>query len=187
MHLPSVLHYLESPAESLCLQVIDTITELLTDNANLLLPDKTELTAQLGKRVNELFVQNISKSLNHQHHTQLLGANFVTCLRIICSLNGQPLPFAQCLVMDHCFVGLMAQSNDPQTSNPISQIRISKKGKVEISCPAEEKGSLNWHADRWIDVASFHDLDWSRDLESCTVEEKIYRCCHSPPATCAQF
>ena len=147
------------------------MTELLTDNAEMLLPNKSELSPSLGKQVNEFFLQNISKSLYHQHNTQLLGANYVNSLRVICTLDGTPLPFAQCLVMDHCLVQLMASE-----CNPISQICIFKNGDVKISCPVSEKGTLNWNADRWIDVASFRQHDWTQTLESCTVEEKTYGC-----------
>ena len=146
---------------------------MLTNNADMLVPTDD---IELGKHINDCFVENISKSLHNQHKSELLGANFVKCLQVICSLNGLPLPFAQCLVMDHCLVDLM-RSN----SNPISRIRISKTGKVEISCPAVEAGKMNFNSDRWIDVASFRQHNWARDLESCTVEEKTYR---YPNCTC---
>ena len=51
-----------------CYQVIDTITELLTNNAYMLVPADE---IKLGKHINDCFVENISKSLHNQHKTEL--------------------------------------------------------------------------------------------------------------------
>ena len=135
------------------MQVTQTFSELLTDNAELLLN---------AEHVNEQFVQHITRCMHHQHSSELAGANFANTLRIICSLHGKPLAFAQCLVLDHCIRHLLNRSD-----NPIPKISISSDGSVQISS--------NMHSSGLIDVSTFREHDHHKPLEQCNPAEATYR------------
>ena len=152
-------------------KVVDTISELIADNNKM-----------LSETVTPEFTSHIADTLCTQHEERLCGARFVNMLRIMCSLDGQPMVYNQSVVLTHAALQMMESDE-----NPFPQVKISKSGDVQISCNKKKKsGKYSAKSVDWVAVSSFHAAGtehegvfekrlMAKPLRICTDHEKTLR------------
>ena len=153
-------------------KVVDTLSELIADNASL-----------LDNQVTPEFVSHIADCLHAQHKEKLCGARFVNMLRSMCSLDGNPLVYNQSIVLANSLAHLMELEDCP-----LSRVKIGKDGMVQITGPTKSAtGQYTWTKPKWIKLSQFqargtkHDgvfekYLFNKPLRNCTDDEKTLRC-----------
>ena len=152
-------------------KVVDTISELITDNQQMLM-----------ETVTPEFTSHIADTLCLQHQQQLCGARFVNMFRTMCSLDGEPLIYNQSTVLIHG-VAKMMESDE----NPFPQVKISNDGDVQVACPTRtQSGNYSTAQVDWLHISDFLPFEekhngafekylMEKPLRACTDHEKTLR------------